>query len=130
MSSCRNRIFYVACLTGILPIIFSISALQLTKSAGPQWLGSNSDPCYPYLFNSLLLLDGQPPAYTDHPGTTTELFGAACLRSCSLQSKDKLVKDVLDHPETYMKRVHRALLWVTAFILWMTAIIVSGLSGD
>src|SRR5271167_4645318 len=125
MSSCRDRILYVAGLTSILPIIFLISALQLTKSAGPQWLGSNSDPCYPYLLNSVLLLKGQPPAYTDHPGTTTELFGAACLRLSSLESKHKLVNDVLDDPEAYLKRIHRALLWFTGFVLWTTAIFVS-----
>jgi hypothetical protein len=41
-----------------------------------------------------------------------------------------LINDVLDHPETYIKRVHRALLLVTAFILWTIAIAVSVLSGD
>jgi hypothetical protein len=130
MSPRRDRIFYVAGLTSILPIIFLISALQLTKSAGPQWLGSNSDPCYPYLLNSLLILKGQPPAHTDHPGTTTQLFGAACLRLSSFQTRQRLINDVLDRPEAYIKRVHRALLWVTAFILWTIAIVVSVLSGD
>ena len=130
MSSCRDRILYVAGLTSILPIIFLISALQLTKSAGPQWLGTNFENSYAYLLNSLLLLKGEPPAHIDHPGTTTQLFGAACLRLSSLQSKHTLVNDVLNHPEAYIKRVHRALLWVTAFILWVTAIFVSFLSGD
>jgi hypothetical protein len=107
-----------------------IAALQLTKSAGPQWLGSNSDPCYPYLLNSLLILKGEPPFHTDHPGTTTQLFGAACLRLSSSKTRERLINDVLDHPETYIKRVHRALLFVTAFILWTIALVVSILSRD
>src|SRR6516162_3161170 len=115
MGFLRDRFLFTASLTSILPIIFVIAALQLTKSAGPQWLGSNSDPCYPYLLNSLLILKGEPPFHTDHPGTTTQLLGAACLRLSSFQTRERLINDVLDHPETYIKRVHRALLFVTAF---------------
>jgi hypothetical protein len=130
MAFLRDRFLFTASLTSILPIIFLIAALQLTKSAGPQWLGSNSENSYAYLLNSLLILKGQPPAHTDHPGTTTQLFGAACLRLSSFQTRRRLINDVLDHPEAYIKRVHRALLCVTAFILWTIAIVVSVLSGD
>jgi hypothetical protein len=130
MGFLRDRFPFTAGLTCILPIIFLIAALQLTKSAGPQWLGSNSENSYSYLLNSLLILKGQPPAHTDHPGTTTQLFGAACLRLSSFQTRQHLINDVLDHPETYIKRVHRALLCVTAFILWTIAIVVSVLFGD
>jgi hypothetical protein len=130
MGSARNRFLYIAGLTGILPIIFFVTALQLTKSAGPQWLGTNSENSYTYLFNSLLILKGEPPGHTDHPGTTTQLFGAACLRLSSLQSNHDLINDVLDHPEAYIKRLHRALLFVTALILWITAIFVSVRSGE
>jgi hypothetical protein len=33
-----------------------------------------------YLFNSLLIADGKPAHQFPHPGTTTELFGALCLK--------------------------------------------------
>lgn len=48
-------------------------------SAGPFWLGTNSDPSYLYLFNSSYILDGIAPMFTDHPGTTLQLLLAGIL---------------------------------------------------
>ena len=74
------RVILVPTLFVIIPVAFLVVALQLTEASGPQWLGSNFENNYMYLFNSLLIADGKPAHQFPHPGTTTELFGALCLK--------------------------------------------------
>lgn len=50
------------------------------KDRGPFWLGTNFDPAYTYLLNSLRLAGLQPPKHVDHPGTTVHSVGAVLLR--------------------------------------------------
>jgi hypothetical protein len=101
-----------------IPAVFLFVALQLTKVSEPQWLGSNFENSYTYLFNSLLIVKGEPPAHVDHPGTTTQVFGAAVLQASGHGSGDKLIKTVLHDPEKFLRRVHRALLIVCVLALW------------
>jgi len=54
------RVIQVPTLFGIIPVAFLVVALQLTEASGPQWLGSNFENNYMYLFNSLLIADGKP----------------------------------------------------------------------
>lgn len=68
-------------LFAVIPAIFLFVALQLTKVSGQQWLGSNFENSYTYLFNSLLIVKGEPPFHVDHLGTTTQVFGAAVLEA-------------------------------------------------
>lgn len=60
----------------IIPAALFIAALILTAMRRPYYLGSNFDPEYAYLLNSLNLLLGKVPGHTDHPGTTLQLLGA------------------------------------------------------
>ena len=64
--------------------------MQLTKVSGPQWLGTNFENSYPYLFNSLLLVKNQAPAMIEHPGTVTQVFGATVLSTSGKGSKRRL----------------------------------------
>src|SRR5271166_3078978 len=76
----RELVLSLVCFS-VIPAIFLFVALQLTKVSGPQWLGSNFENSYTYLFNSLLIVKREPPFHVDHPGTTTQVFGAAVLEA-------------------------------------------------
>jgi hypothetical protein len=103
----------------IIPILFVIAASQLTKARGPQWLPYAFENPYIYLFNSLLVVDGRAPVYIDHPGTTTEMFGAIALRVSSLKPAEALIASALRNPEKQIKKLHWALLTFSALILWI-----------
>jgi hypothetical protein len=112
-------------LFAIIPSVFFAEALQLSKASGPQWLGLKFENSYVYLFNSLLVVNGESPAYTDHPGVTTELFGAACLRLSGFQSAKDLTNSVVEKPEHYLKKMHRALATVCALAVWIFPLLVA-----
>jgi hypothetical protein len=103
----------------IVPLVFFIAVSLLTKAKGPQWIAYNFENPYSYLMNSLLLATGRAPSSIEHPGTTTQLFGAIVLKVSSIGSADDLVTSVVQHPERYIRTVHRALLIFTALILWL-----------
>jgi hypothetical protein len=103
----------------LIPVVFVISVAELTKAKGPQWLPFTFENPYNYLFNSLLLLKGQAPYSIQHPGTTTQVFGAIVLRASSLKSTDDLISSVLHYPEKHIQLLHRALLIFTTFVLWL-----------
>src|SRR5215468_10918333 len=106
----QPRVLLSLVLFAIIPVTFLVAALQLTKAIGPQWLGTNFENSYAYLFNSLLLTQGLTPYHTDHPGTTTQLFGAVSLLLSGSGTGDQLVRAVIDNPEAHIKLIQRALL--------------------
>jgi hypothetical protein len=123
-----RRILISAALFSIIPALFLIATFKLTKANGPQWLPPGFENSYTYLLNSLLVVKGQPPYHIDHPGTTTQVFGAIVLRISSLKSADELVDSVLRDPERYIGFIHRALLiftFLSAWICpWITAVLL------
>jgi hypothetical protein len=114
-----KRVLVTGLLCLVIPVVFLITALQLTRAKGPQWLPTEFENPYAYLFNSLLLVDHQTPEHIDHPGTTTQVFGAAVLRAFSSQPDEQLIRSVLAHPEKYLKEIHEDLLVFTALALWL-----------
>ena len=106
-------------LFAIIPCVFVAAGLQLSKASGPQWLGLKFENSYVYLLNSLLIVKGEHPAYIDHPGTTTEVFGAAVLEAFGHGSGAKLIQTVLHDPEKFLTRMHRALLIFTGLAVWI-----------
>jgi hypothetical protein len=114
-----------------IPIVFLITVFELTKAKGPQWLPTSFENPYAYLFNSLLLVKGQEPMHIDHPGTTTQVFGAIILRASSLKSADELVTSTLRDPEKQIRKLHQALLFFTGLVLrlcpWITAVALRNL---
>lgn len=66
----------------------------------------HNDPDWLYLFNSLNIYLHQAPAYTHHPGTTVQLFGAVGIwlyRNIFSSSITNSIKiDVLSQPERYV----------------------------
>jgi hypothetical protein len=103
----------------IVPAIFLFVTIQLTNVSGPTWLSSNFENNYPYLFNSLLLIEGRFSNWVDHPGTTTQIFGAAVLRASEPGSSDQIVDAVIGNPEKFIKRIHRTLLFFSTAALWL-----------
>lgn len=63
----------------VVPIVLFCLPLLLRPYYGPYFLGSNSDPDYAYLLNSLNIIHFIVPGHTDHPGTTLQLLGAVGL---------------------------------------------------
>jgi hypothetical protein len=114
-----RRVIISGLLCLMIPVVFLITLSVLTKANGPQWLPTRFENPYAYLFNSLLLIDHRTPEHTDHPGTTTQLFGAAVLRASSNQANDQLIRSVLERPEKYLKILLQALLVFTALVLWL-----------
>jgi len=114
-----GRLAKSALIFSIIPIAFFIAVSQLTKAKGPQWLPYTFENPYSYLFNSLLLVEGRAPKAIEHPGTTTQVFGAIILRASSLQSHDDLIASVLRDPEKYINALHSALLIFTVLTLWI-----------
>ena len=114
------------CLTLLLlPAGFVIAALSLSRDRGPVWLGSNSDPSYQYLLNALLILEGQTPAHTDHPGTPVQVIGAAILR-LTTPGPDAAARSlaVLAEPEAALARIHAGSLGLTAAALALAGLLV------
>jgi hypothetical protein len=103
----------------IAPILFLIVGVLWTKGQGPQWLGRNFENSYPYLLNSLAIVKGKPAWWVDHPGTTTQIFGAVVLRASAVGSPTRrLVNGVLTNPERYIALVHGAELVFSCLVLW------------
>ena len=114
-----GRVAGSALLFLVIPVVFFVAVAQLTRAKGPQWLAFSFENPYNYLMNSLLLVTGRTPSSIEHPGTTTQVFGAMVLRVSSMKSADDLVTSVLQNPEKNIQTLHRALLTLTAMILWL-----------
>ena len=95
----------------LLPALAVSLALWVKIAKGPFWLGSNSDPEYAYLLNSLSLAMGKMPALSEHPGTTLLEFGAFVLRTAHLFfGRGEIVNDVLTRPEFYLNAMCYSIL--------------------
>jgi hypothetical protein len=114
-----RKVLITGLLCLIIPIVFFITLSALTRANGPQWLPTRFENPYAYLFNSLLLVDHHTPEHIDHPGTTTQIFGAGVLRASSNQPDEQLVRSVLERPEKYLKVLQQTLLIFTALVLWL-----------
>jgi hypothetical protein len=114
-----GRVAGSALLFLIVPVVFFVAEARLTKVKGPQWIAFSFENPYNYLMNSLSLVNGRAPSSIEHPGTTTQLFGAIVLRLSSTKSTDDLVTSVLLNPEKHIRIIYRTLLTFTALILWL-----------
>lgn len=115
----RYRVVAAGLLFLAIPVLFLITASELTKAKGPQWLPSGFENSYTYLFNSLLLVKGEAPQHIDHPGTTTQVLGAMVLRASSLKSTDDLIESVVRDPERHIAEIHWTLLIITFLSVWI-----------
>jgi hypothetical protein len=99
----------VAALSAI-PVCLFLLSLALRDLRGPYYLASNSDPDYPYLFNSLSILHQQAPILMEHPGTPVQLLGALAILARWLPSRlgsgsTTVDEAVLADPEGYLSTI-------------------------
>jgi hypothetical protein len=98
---------------------------SLLAAKGPYWLGTNSDPDYPYLLNALGLLRGVGPGHVDHPGTPVQLLLALIARATHLASGGGAVhEDVLLRPEHYLLVANGVLL-----LAFAASLVLAGLAA-
>jgi hypothetical protein len=108
---------------GILPIVSILIGRLIFAQMFPIYSGVleyDTDPAYGYLFNGLLMLDGQAPFQVDHPGTPLQLLCAAVtglkwLFDTVVMSKSGGVIDsVLLNPESYILTISSTLVLLNA----------------
>ncbi len=92
----------------IIPILILGFLVQFQQAVGPYWLGVNNDPSYIYLINFLYILDGIPPMFIQHPGTTVQILGALVIKLFNLKAATnvEIVTNVFRHPDFYLYAVH------------------------
>lgn len=126
-----GRIIVVVTVLTVLPFAYLFTVGNLNTIRGPLWLGTNSDPSYPYLLNSLLLVNGQPPFLIEHPGTTAQIGGAIVLRArAPFTSAAQITQEVLTDPESAVAAIVKTYDLVTAAALLGFGLVVWRLSKD
>jgi len=105
--------------------------LAVLSARGPFYLGTNNDPDYTYLLNSLNLARGLPVFHVDHPGTPVQLLGAAVLRiSSPFASKSELAAAVIRNPEHYLRIMAWSFISLYAVVLTVVAFVVLRSTGS
>lgn len=113
----------------ILPLGLYFSVSYLKHFQGPYFYGTNSDPDYVYLLNSLNIARLKLPGHIDHPGTPVQVIGAIVLKLTHIVSgKEKIVDDVLTRPEFYLQVLNTAFLILTIATLTISGWFVWRLS--
>jgi hypothetical protein len=109
-----------------LPLALSLIApavaiyLRWLMWAPPAHVLLYPDPDYGYLFNSLLLIDGQSPWHIDHPGTPIQLIGALVmkLRYLFTGTAPDLAADFFAHPIEYHQATMLTLFGIFLLCQW------------
>lgn len=111
----------------LIPSLIFIVSLQTIQSRDKVWYGGGYDPEYAYLFNALNVANCRLVGHYDHPGTPMQVYGAAVLQTSRLfiNYGNGLTRDVLSHPEAYLRILNTAtaalgtmFLFIAGFILW------------
>lgn len=103
----------------VLPALVLVASCFLMAEHGPFYVGFNEDPDYVYLFNSLLLVNFQPPAHIDHPGTTVQELGATVIFFRHLMREGgtgsaAITTSVLKNPEAYLSAIQNVIIGFVA----------------
>lgn len=105
------------------PVLLTFAALWVGEARRPYWVGSNCDPEYAYLLNSLALAEGRSPTHLDdsaqglfalHPGTTLHALGGGALRVWAAPGSGSVRAQTLGDPEGALRAINAALLAVHA----------------
>jgi hypothetical protein len=114
----------------VLPALFLVLHMIFAKAQGPFFLGSNIDPDYSYLFNSLNIATGKSPFHVDHPGTAVQVLGGVVLRAAHpLSSRAEIIKAVVNDPERHLRYINFAFASIYAALLSVIGILVWVRSG-
>jgi hypothetical protein len=125
----RFRFFKISLLI-VIPLLVFFAADSFKRNSGPYWMGTNLDPAYAYLLNSLNLTQFKQVAYTDHPGTTLEVLGAIVIEVVHwTRGSDSVVNDVLRNPELYLGATSTFILFflvVSVFVIGVLTLFLTG----
>jgi hypothetical protein len=103
----------------VAPLLLTLTFLLIRTLTGPFYLGTNYDPDYAYLFNSLNLAVFHPPRHIDHPGTPVQLVGALVLRAQHpVASNVELAFDTIRNSEIRLSQLN-----IVLFILLLLCVI-------
>jgi len=115
----------------IAPVFIIVLAMLLKQHVGPYWLGSNTDPEYAYLLNSLNITQHKLIAHIDHPGTTLQVLGAAVIVILHLTRHGQpLLYDVLKFPEIYLSAINLTLVIVIAVSVFLVGVFTLSLTKN
>lgn len=123
----RGRLILSVTLLLILPIISVITTSAIERASGPRWMREIYDPDYVYLFNAMIIAEGEGPPYAYHPGTTVQSIGAGVL--LTRNSGTSLRDEALDHPEEALSAIStvlRGIHFVALFTFGWWALRLSG----
>lgn len=104
----------------ILPLLLVVTGIHLNKARGPFWLGTNLDPEYVYLLNSLNLATWNGVGHIDHPGTTVQVVGALVIRAVHFfqpSLSGDLASHILQKPELYLNSIRLVFLVLNGLML-------------
>ena len=110
----------------ILPALLVFTAAILHYAHGPYWIGSNSDPEYVFLINSLALAEHKETPTQGHPSTTVQMLGAATLiisHTLDFSEKDTLELSVLKNPEFYLTVINIILISLNVLMLFIIGLV-------
>ncbi|MFZ4411588.1 MAG: hypothetical protein ACOYOV_00795 [Bacteroidales bacterium] len=88
------------------------------------------DPDYCYLFNGLNLAHRNFPWHIDHPGTPLQILSAIVIRLVHLFRNDSLDMDLFKNPELYIYAINYTIIYLQAFVLFFTGLIVFRFTKD
>ena len=116
----RHLLLRIAVLL-LVPAAVLWTGVVYQAARGPYWLGTNYDPAYAYLLNSLRLAELRTPKHVDHPGTTVHLAGAVALRfvHLSVGGSQGLKEDVLGQSEFYLRILTGSFLSLYVILLYL-----------
>ena len=109
----------------VLPLCSFLISEQVLKARGPYWVGSNFDPDYVYLLNSLNIVNHRSPEHVDHPGTPVQALGAAVIATLTTEdTAEGMTSQVLKDPEYYLGWISRALRGLNVLACWLAGVSV------
>lgn len=115
----------------IIPIILIFIFINLNSARGPYYLGSNSDPEYAYLLNSLKISQFKTPSHIDHPGTTLQLIGGFVIRTLNINKNNEYIQtDVLINSENYLSYINIFLLFIIVILTILLGIYTYNTTGN
>ncbi|MCP4218465.1 MAG: hypothetical protein GY765_27775 [bacterium] len=103
----------------LLPLLLVICASNIYVARGPNWMGPNFDPEYPYLLNALNIAHMKGPGIYQHPGIPVHVLGAVVMRTTYfLNPQDEHMEaDVLKRPESYLERINDIMVFLNVVML-------------
>lgn len=115
----------------IIPIILIFLFIKLNSVRGYYYLGSNSDPEYAYLLNSLKISELKEPSHIDHPGTTLQLLGGFIIRALNInKSTNNIQIDVLINSENYLSYINIFLLFLVILAVLLLGAYIYKITGN